>query len=123
MVLLFMDSHIKPILEGRKTRTTRIWKRRRVKPEGVYQARTELFGKPFALLRVKDVWRQEFNSLSLDPEHAKKEGYSSWEEFKDVFFYINPKVAKVTNYGSIPFSVWVVEFEVIFSWRKQHDRG
>lgn len=71
MVLLFMDSHIKPILEGRKTRTTRIWKRRRVKPEGVYQARTELFGKPFALLRVKDVWRQEFNSLSLDTPRRK----------------------------------------------------
>lgn len=111
-MILFKPEHIKPILDGQKTQTRRIWKKARVKKGSVHKAKTKLFSKDyFALLKIKDVWKEEFHCLT--DEDARKEGGYTREAYIRKFFEINPKLWELTDHGSLPFNVWVVEFEVI----------
>ena len=111
-MLLFKPEHVKPILDGTKTQTRRIWKRARAKAGSVHKAKLGLFSKEFfALLKIKAVWREEFHSIT--EEEAKKEGGYTRESYIKKFFEINPKAYKLTDQGRIPFNVWVVEFELV----------
>jgi hypothetical protein len=83
---LFKRKHISLILSGRKTQTRRIhsheWKLCRV-----YGVRDKLFGKPVAHIMVIRKFRQRLGDISL--EDVGKEGYSSLEEFKQIWTQIN----------------------------------
>lgn len=100
MVILFKPYHVPMILAGNKTQTRRKWKRPRVKVGNVYQARTALFGKPFAHLRVKRIHREKLKDIS--EAAARAEGYPSKMRFVEMW---------AKNFGGVSDRVWVVEFE------------
>lgn len=108
-MLLFKPEHVMPILDGVKTETRRVWKKARVRVGSVQQAKTELFGAPFALLKILDVHREAFQCLT--EEDARAEGGYTREGFIRKFFQINPKLRALTDDGKIPFNVLVVEFK------------
>ena len=97
-MILFKPEMAKAILEGRKVCTRRRWKRPRAKVGAVHQARTTLFGSPFAYLRIRDVRQERYPgsvvSGSISPSFARDvegnlEGFRDWEEFRSVFAQIN----------------------------------
>lgn len=110
-MLLFKPYHVLPILDGTKVETRRIWKKPRVRVGSVQQAKTEMFGAPFALLEILDVHREAFQCVT--EADAKAEGGYSRAEFVRLFFAINPKVYRLTDSGKIPFNVWVVKFKLM----------
>lgn len=100
MVLLFKPYHVPLILNGKKTQTRRKWDRPRVKVGNTYQARTQLFGKPFAHLRVKRVWKEPI--ITISDSDAAAEGYPHAEAFLIMWG---------KNFGRLGDVVWAVEFE------------
>jgi hypothetical protein len=70
-------------------------------PGSTHQARTRLFGEPFALLHVIRVWQEPIGDVSDDDAYA--EGYSKRDDFLASFARIN---------GDVPLDevVWCVEF-------------
>ena len=70
-------------------------------PGSTHQARTRLFGEPFALLHVLRVWHEPIGEVSDEDAHA--EGYSKRDDFLAAFTRIN---------GDVPLDevVWSVEF-------------
>ena len=113
MPILFKPEHVPLILSGKKTQTRRLWKKPRVKVGGVYQARTELFGKPFALIRVVRLEQRLLGDMTEEDAHA--EGYPNRPEFFDAFFKINRIEHDVFSGVTLiwEIKVWVVEFEVV----------
>ncbi len=63
-MILFKPQHVEPILRGRKTQTRRGWKRRRAVPGSIHDARTAMFGEPFARLRIRRVWQERLGDIS-----------------------------------------------------------
>jgi len=123
MPLLFKPEFVEPILRGSKTQTRRIWRRGpRVKPGGIYQARTKLFGKPFALLKVTRIWKERLGDIS--DEDARAEGFTDRESFLAAFATINgigPEWSvlsrgepwiQVAPPHLLSTKVWAIEFEV-----------
>ena len=100
-MILFKPEHVEPVLSGTKTQTRRRWKRRRMLPGSTHQARTRLFGEPFALLNVIRVWQEPIGDVS--DEDARAEGYPGRKGFLAAFTRIN---------GDVPLDevVWCVEF-------------
>ncbi len=72
-------------------------------PGSTHQARTRLFGEPFAFLHVLRVWQEPIGDVSDDDAYA--EGYSKRDDFLAAFTRIN---------GDVPLDelVWCVEFSV-----------
>lgn len=70
-------------------------------PGSTHQARTRLFGEPFALLDVIRVWQEPIGEVS--DEDGRAEGYAGRDDFLAVFTRIN---------GDVPLDevVWCVEF-------------
>ena len=103
MVLLFKPYHVPLILADppKKTQTRRKWARPRVKVGNVYQARTKLFGPPFARLRVLRLWQEHIKDISEADSQA--EGYKSRREF------LAKWQESFWTYDDIP---WAVEFEL-----------
>ena len=101
-MLLFKPEHVPLILNGTKTQTRRIWKKRRAVPGAIHQARTELFGKPFAYLKIIKVFQERL--IEISSEDCLKEGGYDFDSFHEVWEKIN---------GSFDIFqvVWVVEFE------------
>ncbi|MEM4635735.1 MAG: ASCH domain-containing protein [Candidatus Nitrosocaldus sp.] len=84
LMLLFNRCLVEPILAGRKVETRRVWKRCLVKPNRVYSASTDYSRDGiFAHLYIKYVKKQRLGEMS--DEDAMLEGFSSLEEFKDVW--------------------------------------
>lgn len=87
--MLFKPEHVNPILEGRKTQTRRIWKRRRAKPGSHHWAQTGMY-KPetrFACLEVLRVWQEPL--INISEADAKAEGYQDSHEYLMAFVRIN----------------------------------
>jgi hypothetical protein len=103
-LILFKPYHVKPILEGVKTETRRLWKYPRVRVGRTYEAKTELFGKPFAVIEVLALWKERLGDIS--PESIRAEGYSSLEEFKRAWIDINGE-------WNPDAEVWAVRFRVV----------
>lgn len=103
-VILFKPENVALVLSGRKTQTRRRWKRRRMLPGSIHQAKTRLFGEPFASIRVQRVWREPLGTIS--DADAIAEGYPGREEFAVAFARIN---------GDVPPDevVWCVEFALM----------
>ncbi|MCS6767499.1 MAG: ASCH domain-containing protein [Candidatus Nitrosocaldus sp.] len=83
-MLLFNRHLVKLIVSGRKVETRRVWKRCIVKPGNVYTASTDYSRKGiFAHLYIRYVKRQRLGEMS--DRDAMLEGFSSLEEFRDVW--------------------------------------
>jgi len=101
-MLLFIRDHVEPILSGRKTQTRRRGGKR-WNVGTVHQARTTMFGDPFAYLLIAGVYRQALGDMPADD--ALREGYDNLLAYREVWVRINkswdPKEA-----------VWVVNFSL-----------
>ena len=119
-MILFRKEHVAPILEGRKTQTRRLGKRRwRVAAvHGCYTRPPFAKGgsEPFCRVRVIDV-RQE-RLLDISPADALAEGYYSPYTFVEAFYHINGMDTRAFDESPMPDvaalgnpEVWVVKFE------------
>jgi hypothetical protein len=64
-MLLFLEEFVEPILAGHKTQTRRVWgEKPRAKVGARHQARTSLFGKPFAILLITARRRERLGDIS-----------------------------------------------------------
>jgi hypothetical protein len=106
-MLLFKPEHVPLILNGTKTQTRRIWKRKRCNVGAVHLAKTEMLSKDyFAKLKILRVWQEELGEIS--ESDAKAEGYASRKEYFAVFIEIN-KIEVV----KLDLVVWCVEFKKV----------
>jgi len=103
-MMLFTGHSKSLILAGKKTQTRRVWDRPRVRIGGVYQCRTELFGKPFAHIKVLAVDQVRLGDIT--EEDARAEGAESVEDFIEAWLNIH----RVWNPN---WMVWRVKFEVV----------
>lgn len=74
-MLLFKPYFQEAIWRGLKTQTRRNHKKQRCKVGSLQQCRTTLFGKPFAIIRVKRVWRERLADIT--PDEVRAEGFPS----------------------------------------------
>ncbi len=82
--MLFKLYLVKPILDGSKTETRRLWKRCMVRVNGVYNAKTDFHNKStFARIKITYVRRERLGSISTDG--VRKEGCNSIEEFRKIW--------------------------------------
>ena len=103
--MLFKPEHIKMILSGKKTMTRRAWKKPMVKVGGVYKCKTKLYSKDyFAKIRVDKLCQQKLGDATLGD--VKKEGYSSRDDFREIWIKINGN-------WDLEQTVWVIEFELV----------
>lgn len=103
--MLFKPEHVEMILDGRKTETRRIWKRRMVKKGGVYKAQTKAYSKEwFAKIEVVDVYLEALCDISVSSIYA--EGYDDLQGFIDIWKAINGE-------WNPHQEVWVIQFKVI----------
>ncbi len=78
--MLFKDSMIKPIIDGVKTETRRVWSRRMVRENNIYKAMTNYSRNSiFALIKIVYIRRERLGDI--DEDSARKEGYRSVKEF------------------------------------------
>ncbi len=103
-MILFKQEHVQPILEGRKTQTRRLGKKR-WNVGAVHQARTKMLDpdSQFASLRILAVEQEPLGWI--DDYGAKLEGYPSRDHYLQAWNRINGDTRLDTP-------VWVVEFEV-----------
>lgn len=89
MPVLFKREFVEKILSGEKSATRRRWKSARVKVGRIYQARTDMFGKPFARLRILHLRWERVPGGSSPAEYlgleACWEGFPSWSAFGEAF--------------------------------------
>lgn len=108
-MILFKLEHVSMILERRKTQTRRLGKKR-WNVGAVHQAKTKLFGEPFARLRIVAVRQEPLDEISEDD--ARREGYANSGEYLGAFRKINwAGAADAHRYWTRP--VWVVDFELV----------
>ena len=113
-MILFKPEHVQPIIEGRKTQTRRLGKRRwNVGKER--QCRTSMFGDPFAIVRILNVRSEELGCISAADVYA--EGYDSLDAYMDVWKRINGEWDQ-------SLVVWVIDFELVTAFgRKEASNG
>lgn len=119
-MILFKPEHVQPILEGRKTQTRRLGKKR-WNIGAVHQARTQLFGEPFALLRILAVDPQRLRDL--DDQDARSEGYDSVPAYLEAFYRINRRPSGMTTTEWQNPLIWRVEFSRIGTTVQPSDGG
>ncbi len=107
-MLLFKPEHIQPILNGRKTETRRLWKRRRARPLALHWCTTKLYDKDARFCRVRIVSCRREALGCITEEGAMREGYGCRAVFLDAFERIN---------GTTPLDtiVYVVRFYKVAS--------
>jgi hypothetical protein len=108
-MISFKPEHVRPILEGRKTQTRRLGKKR-WNVGAVHQCRTRLFdGEPFASVRITSVRRERLGEISDDD--VEREGYKTLADFRGAWETIYRR----------PFEndleVWVVDFKLVAGGR------
>ena len=103
--MLFKPEHREKILNRKKTATRRMWKRRMAKVGGIYKCKLAMMKKDyFAKIRVVSIYEQELKDMSK--EDARKEGYDTLEEFKNVWIKINGRWVP-------DWKPTVIEFELV----------
>jgi len=104
-MISFRPEHVQPVLEGRKTQTRRLGKKR-WNVGAIHQCRTRLFdGEPFARVRITSVRRQRLGDIS--PGDVAREGYRTRADYRRAWEAI---------YGSPwedDLEVWVVDFKLL----------
>ena len=103
--MLFKPEHKEMILQGTKTVTRRSWKKPMVKVDGIYKAKLQMLSKEyFAKIKVTKLYKQKLKNIMV--RDIEKEGYSSLDEFVDIWKKINKSWDGNTE-------VYVIEFEVV----------
>lgn len=103
--VLFKSYLVKPILNGTKTETRRLWKRCSVKVGSIYKAKTNFRGNSvFATIMITYIRKGRLGEI--DRNGLKKEGCESLDEFKKIW---------IDSYGSWqPDSqVFVIGFQLV----------
>ena len=109
-MFLFKPEHVEPILNGTKTQTRRLHKRRRAVPGSLHWAQRGMKADTrFARLKVIRSW--ESRLLHISDEDAVAEGYADKYAYFEAFRRIN---GDKKMGGSNP-PIWCYEFEVIHS--------
>jgi len=105
-VILFRQEHVKPILEGRKTETRRLWAKPRVKVGSIQMAKTAMYDpRYFAKLKILGVELQYLGKIS--DNSVRREGYDTFFDFKKAW-------EKINNVKWDPAQeVHVIRFEVV----------
>lgn len=103
MNMLFKTEHIEMIKKGTKTQTRRNWKRRMVKPGGIYKVKTKMLSKDYhCKIKVISVNKEKLFDMNEDDFIA--EGYTDPNEFWDIWEKINGKPENIC--------VYVIDFEL-----------
>ena len=103
--MLFRPKHKHMILIGKKTATRRVWKRPMVKIGGIYKCKTKMLSKDyFAKIKVIKLFKQKL--VDMYGDDFSKEGYMSYNEFKEVWEEINGK-------WNDKQEVYVIEFALL----------
>lgn len=111
-MLLFKPEHVPLILNGTKTQTRRIWKRKRCNVGSVHLAKTEMLSKEyFAKLTILRVWQEKLGDIS--ETDAIAEGYKNRDDYLNAFFKINKINDEINQFAWLWKLVWCVEFEVV----------
>jgi hypothetical protein len=104
-MISFKLEHVQPILEGWKTQTRRLG-RKRWNVGAIHQCRTRPFdGEPFARVRITSVRRERLGDISGGD--VAREGYRSRRDYRRAWEAI---------YGSPwedDLEVWVVDFKLL----------
>lgn len=99
--------HPEMILRGQKTQTRRVGSKR-WNVGAVHLAKTQMLSTEyFAKIRILNVREERLGDITL--EDAQKEGYSSVEEYIDIWKFINKGV------WDPELIVWVIDFELFYS--------
>jgi hypothetical protein len=104
-MILFKPQHVPMILEGRKTQTRRLGKKR-WNVGSAHQAKTSLFGERFAWLVITGVRKEKLCDIS--DEDVRREGYETRAGYYDAFVAIN----RLGTY-TLGELVWVVDFRLV----------
>ena len=104
-MILFRPENVPKILDETKDQTRRLGKKR-WNVGSIHQAKTKLFGEPFARLRIMAVRQEKLCDIS--DEDVKREGYSTRAEYYDAFVAIN----RLGTY-TLGELVWVVDFKLV----------
>jgi hypothetical protein len=105
-MILFKSEHIAPILDGRKTQTRRLGKRR-WNIGAVHQCRTRMLDASSTFARVEIVELHCGPLRDISHDDAVAEGYTGIGTYLTAFYAIN-KMATDAN----PL-VWVVTFALV----------
>ena len=102
-MILFKPKHVQPILDGIKTQTRRLGKKR-WNVGAHHQCRTRMLDAKshFATVEILDVRREKV--LDISHRDALAEGYGSIPDYLDAWLCING--------GSVLVECWVVEFRL-----------
>jgi len=103
-VILFRQEHVSMILDGTKTQTRRLGKKR-WNVGSIHQAKTKLFGEAFARLRILMVRQEKLGDIST--EDVVREGYTSHCRFIIAWELIHGRD------WDVDAVVWVVDFELV----------
>jgi hypothetical protein len=111
-MLLFKPEHVEPIQTFLKTETRRTWDTPRVTVGSFQKAKTKMLSTDyFALLYITGVHREFL--MDITEEGAKAEGGYTRASYLDKFFEIYPEVAKLTDYGKVPYPLWTVKYGTV----------
>lgn len=103
--MIFSKDHIEQIIQGQKTQTRRVGKKR-WSPGKEYSARTNRFRKAEHYIRILSIYRQQL--LDISRHDAKQEGGYYPHQFMKLFCEMHKKKT-VHNYSW----VWVIHFVYI----------
>lgn len=96
---------IKPILDGVKTETRRVWSRCMVREDKIYKARTNYSKNSiFALIKITYVRKEKLGDV--DQASAIREGYNSLNEFIKEW-------SKIYGSWDPDLPVYVIGFKVV----------
>ena len=124
-ILLFTGDTPEKILEGRKSMTARLWKRKPPKVGDIVRAQKgRKKDTSFAILKILDVFKWSGNytphffgktghppySLMSEIKYdiAKKEGFESWHEFWNAYYSLN-----AWCWDEIDRTHWFIVFELL----------
>jgi hypothetical protein len=108
-MMLFRPEHVQLILNGTKTQTRRIWKKKRANVGSTHLAKTKMISKEyFAKLQIQAVYQEFLDEISEADAHA--EGYPSRAAYFDAFMKINHMKQ---GCPTLHIPVWVVGFQVV----------
>ncbi len=85
MTLLFRQDLMQKVLQGQKVQTRRI-SDRRFTPGKTYAIRTGMVEQAKAHIKILRTWRQQLRDLT--PEDVRKEGFTSFAEFRQAWISI-----------------------------------
>jgi uncharacterized protein YqfB (UPF0267 family) len=118
--MLFKPEHVEMIRKGIKTQTRRNWKKRMVKPGGIYKVKTQMLSKDYhCTIKVKSCLKERLRDISAFD--AMCEGNYTPHEFKEIWMKINGSWDRNMEVYVIDFEC--VELAEVNDWNYYHPVG